>query len=449
MLQTTVVLVALLAGVLFVALPYDSAGGVVMLGAVVVLISIIIFPRLAPKNDRRFLGNILILALIAKMAATGFRLFMNNVVYGGGDLNRFDTAGAAIAERIRSGDLSAAFDGFAIGTASMELLVGIVYSITGTSFFGLFLLSGFMGFLGSMLFYRAFRLAFPSGNYRIYTVLIFFYPAVLYWPTGFGKDVIVFLMLGLTVWGAALVIVRSRLFGLWIAIFGMSVMFLIRPEIGLMAAIAFITAFVLRTPSRNRKAFTIQLIGVPLVLMAGFIAISQATSFLGINDLSLNTVLQVLTDQSSQVFDEGRSGSNFVPPTVGTPTWIPEALMTVLFRPYPWEVHNVPALVQSFDSTLLAGIMLLSFTRLIRSIRSEGQNPIFIFSIVFILMTVVALGSLGNFGLLARQRVIVLPFLFFLISAAPAFTRKRPSPAAVAENNPNTISSTPTVAAAG
>lgn len=436
MVQTTIVFVAAVAGVVFVTLPYDSGGGVIMMGAAIALISIVFLPKLAPKEDRKFLTSILILALVAKLAATGFRLFMNEVVYGSGDFNRFDVTGTIVAERIRSGDLTAAFDGFAVGTASMEILTGIFYSITGPSFFGMFFVGGFLGFLGAVFYYRAFRIAFPNGRYKLYAALIFFYPAVLYWPTGMGKDLVTFVALGITVWAAARFILQSWLPGVWIAVFGLLVAFLIRPEIGLVASIAFITAFVLRKPARNRKAFAIQLIGVPAVLLVGFIVISQATSFLGVENLSPDGVLQLITDQSSKAIDEGRRGSNFTPPTVGTATWIPEVFVTVFFRPFPWEVHNLQALVQSFDGTLLGGILIISLPGMIRSIKSEGQNPIFIFAIVFILMSVIALGTLGNFGLLARQRVIVLPFLFFVVSASQMAVNSRRSESVDEPGNP-------------
>ncbi len=423
-LQISVLLAAALIGAVLVVAPYDSVGGVLVLGAAIALASIVLFPRLVPVEDRRFLKQVLVVALIAKLAATGFRLFMNEVVYGGGDLNRFDNVGEGIAQQIRAGEFAAVIDGFAVGTPAMEIITGLLYTVTGTSFYGVFFLSGFLGFLGAVLFFRAFRIAFPHGNSKLYAALIFFYPAVLYWPTGFGKDVITFLMLGLAVWGAATFILQSRLSGLWAAFIGLVLIFLVRPEIGLIASIAFITAFVFRRPSRNRRAFTIQLIGVPLVLVASFIFIGRATSFLGIEDLSFNGMLQLITEQSSQVFDEGRSGSNFAAPEVGTPTWIPEAFLTVLVRPFPWEVHNLAALLQSFDGSLLAGIMLLSSGRIIRSLRDEGQNPVMIFAIVFVFMAVIALGTLGNFGLLARQRVIVLPLLFFVISAASSRSRR-------------------------
>lgn len=434
MLQTTVLAAAALGGVLFVILPYNSGGGVILLGVVIALAFMVMLPRLAPVEDRKFLSNVLILALIAKLAATGFRLYMNQEVYGGGDLNRFDGAGRVISSAIRSGDFATAFDNMALGTPAMEILVGLVYTVTGNTFYGVFFLSGFLGFLGAVLFYRAFRIAFPNGNAKLFALLIFFYPAVLYWPTGFGKDVITFLTLGAVVWGAAVFILQSRLIGIWVATLGIVIMFFVRPEIGLIAAIAFITAFVFRKPSQNRRAFTIQLVGVPLVLVAGFILVGSATSFLGIEDISLNSMLQVITEQSSQVFNEGRSGSNFTPPTVGTPTWIPEAFLTVLVRPFPWEVHNLAALVQSFDGVILGGIMFFSFGRIIRSLRSEGQNPIIIFSIIFIFMAVIALGTLGNFGLLARQRVIVLPLLFFVMTAA-AVTSQRRSPESVSSGD--------------
>ncbi len=105
--------------------------------------------------------------------------------------------------------------------------------------------------------------------------------------------------------------------------------------------------------------------------------------------------------------------------------WIPQAFITVLFRPFPWEVHNVPALIQSFDGLILGVFMFFSRGRLFRSFLQQRRNPIIVFAFVLMLMSVIALATLGNFGLLARQRVIVLPFLFFMICAAEAVKKRR------------------------
>ncbi len=428
-LQTSVVALAVLASVALVLLPYDTVGGVIVIGAAGALFTLIFLPRLVPAEDRSFLRNILIFALLARIFGASFRLFVNLNLYGGdGDINFFDLIGQGIANQIRAGEFGAAFEGFGVGTPAIQMIVGSIYAVIGTTFYGAFLLSGFMAFLGAVFFYRAFTVAFPSGNRKLFALLIFFYPALLYWPTGLGKDLVVIMAMGIGVWGAVVFIVQSRLLGLWVAVLSISLAFIVRPEIGLIATVSFITAFLLRRPSQNKKAFTIQLIGAPLVLLVGFAMIGSATSFLGIEELSVNAVLDVITEQSSAVFEEGGTGSNFNPPAVGTPTWIPEVFITVLFRPFPWEAHNIAALMQSLDGVLLAGILFITSGRLVRSLRTETQNPMVIASIVFILLAVIAVGTLGNFGLLARQRTIVLPFLFFLIAAARTVRRTQETP---------------------
>jgi hypothetical protein len=142
--------------------------------------------------------------------------------------------------------------------------------------------------------------------------------------------------------------------------------------------------------------------------------------FVGVSDFSLDAAVAAIVDQSSHVFDEGRQSSNFNAPEVMTPAWIPSALVTVLFRPFPWEAHNWQSMLQSLDGALMGLLLLLTFSRLRHSARRHWNNPLVVYSFVFVVLGVIALATLGNFGLLARQRAVIMPFVFFIIAAAPA-----------------------------
>ena len=50
----------------------------------------------------------------------------------------------------------------------------------------------------------------------------------------------------------------------------------------------------------------------------------------------------------------------------------------------------------------------------ITKVRSLRSDPFAAFAILYSLVTLLALTSIGNFGIIARQRVMVLPFLWML-----------------------------------
>ena len=96
------------------------------------------------------------------------------------------------------------------------------------------------------------------------------------------------------------------------------------------------------------------------------------------------------------------------------------AFATVLFRPFPWEAHNLPALIQSLDGLFMGALLVWGSRRLWRAVRQLGKEPYLGFVVVFIVMLVLALSTLGNFGLLARQRSTLLPFVLMLVAFAPS-----------------------------
>ena len=118
-----------------------------------------------------------------------------------------------------------------------------------------------------------------------------------------------------------------------------------------------------------------------------------------------------------------------------SPLQFPRALVTVLFRPFPWEAHNAQALVSSLECLLMLGIFVSSWPRLKRLPTLMRQRPYVTFSLIYLLLFVYAFSSFGNFGILARERVQVLPFLFVL-AALPRARVARRAPASLGINQP-------------
>ena len=102
--------------------------------------------------------------------------------------------------------------------------------------------------------------------------------------------------------------------------------------------------------------------------------------------------------------------------------------MQVLIRPFPWEAHNAQALVTSVEglscSSHWPGAAAASLRRLPRRLKASYVLFCVLYSVAF----VYAFSTFGNFGILARERVQVLPFVLALrLPPAPAWTG-RPGP---------------------
>ena len=137
-------------------------------------------------------------------------------VYGAADAQRYHREGTEIAESFRDGVFTNL--GSLRATRFIEVLTGSVYSISGPSKLGGFLVYAWFGFLGSMLFYRAFRLAYPTGDARRYRYLVFLWPSIVYWPSSIGKDAYMLLVLGAAAYGVAKICTGSLRGLTWLAL---------------------------------------------------------------------------------------------------------------------------------------------------------------------------------------------------------------------------------------
>jgi hypothetical protein len=107
-------------------------------------------------------------------------------------------------------------------------------------------------------------------------------------------------------------------------------------------------------------------------------------------------------------------------PTVGgVVTYLPKGIFALFFRPFIFEAWNMLALAAALESTLLLVILVWRVRRLVASVRLAAREPFLAFCWIagLLLSVVLSLGS--NFGVMIRQRGMVLPLLFILLSIVP------------------------------
>lgn len=384
--------------------------------APVLLIFSIPIANRAARHDGPAMGRLVMVAAGVKVVvAPLMRYWMAYSLYGGfSDSADYHQAGVVLAPLFRHGIYQNL--GQISGTRFLEILTGQVYAFIGPTLFGGFMVFSWFSFLGCYLFYRAFRIAYPEGDGRRYALLVFFFPTMLFWPSSIGKEAFMILALGAAALGAAQLFV-GRFRGLvWLGL-GLWGAAIVRPHMALILGAGLVIAAplaVLRGPQgegRQRSRAT----GVVLVvalLVAGPILIRVAEGFFHLQSLNAETAQEVLGQTTLQ---STKNGSTFTSPSPNNPVGFVVAVVTVLFRPFPFEVRNAQSLLASLEGLSMLGLCVLAFRRLARLPAEGSRRPYLIFGLVYTLAFIYAFSALGNFGILARERSQLLPVLFVLL----------------------------------
>jgi hypothetical protein len=381
------------------------------------------FVRQARRERDARLAQLLLLAVALKLAGSLVRYWVSIKVYDGFvDAIGYHEYGADLAARFRAGDFSTGLDSLS-DTNFIRFFTGVVYTVTGPSVFAGFLLYSWLAFWGMFYMYRAFTIAVPDGNRRSYARLLFFLPSMLYWPSSIGKEAWMVFTLGLAAYGTARVLTGRPWRGLFVAGTGLWLGAMVRPHVAGMAGLGMVVAYLLARPPRRlgaigpvMKVFTL----VALVVVAALL-LGKTQSYLRDKGIDpQDGVSNVLAESARRT---GQGGSTFAAPAASTsPAQFPLAAVTILFRPFLFEVHNAQAAVTALESTVLLLLAIGRRRGIWRAIRHPRRRPYVAFVLVFTVLFVVAFSSISNFGILARERTQLLPF-FLVLLAVPAVRR--------------------------
>lgn len=393
--------------------------GALLVAPFFIAVNALLIWRVAAREPSPWFGRIIGLAFLAKMLGTMVRYYVAYTVYdGASDAERYNLAAAFQYRSWRSGavtwDLEAAR-----GTQYMELITTAVYTVIGPTTLAAFMVYGAFAFWGAYLLYRAFRVAVPDGDHRRYAVLVFFLPSMLYWPSSIGKESWLMLFVGVTALGAAKFFAGQR-GALALLALGALGTALIRPHIAVLLFAALLVAQLFRPASTQVTGILSKFGGIAVMGAAAWVLATQSAELLGTDDFSWQAVSESL-DLAGGRTTVG--GSEFDPVPVESPLGFPAAALTVLFRPFPWEAGNAQMVVQSLEGLFLLVLMVMSWPRLRRLPGILRRNPYVVFALVYTSAFIVAFSGFANFGILARQRVLMLPF-FLVLLALPAVRRR-------------------------
>lgn len=403
---------------------YNHWGSLVVIPLIVLGVSPML-ARAASREGERWFAILLPLAFLLKILGCLGRYFVAYVVYRGqADAETYNLYAVSRSLLWRSGVHTWEFLPSEVrGTSFIKVFNTGVYTIFGPSPLIGFVVFGCLSFWGTYLLYRAFRLGLPGADHRRYAYLIFLLPTMIYWPSSIGKEAYLMLTIGITAYGVA------RLFGgyphgfLLIGL-GLIASAFVRPHFAAMIVAAIMAAYAIRTPGNKTIGILFKLAGLLVFGFVAFLITAQTAAFLGIDGLTAESIATGVEDTTSRT---QQGGSEFTPFPIRSPLDVVPATLTVLFRPLPYEARNIQMFVTSLEGLFLLGLLFASWRRL-RTIPSLLRDqPYLTFSLTYLVLFVYAFSGFSNFGILARERSLIIPFLAVLLSLPlpAAFAKQR------------------------
>ena len=156
------------------------------------------------------------------------------------------------------------------------------------------------------------------------------------------------------------------------------------------------------------------------VAAIGLVVLSQAAirylPSLG-DDEGITGIVSETTRRTAQ------ARSSFDPPDITNPLNWPYASVRTLTRPLLVEARGAAQLFTALEMTLLIGLAIVSYRRLLHIPKLVLNVPFVTFAMTTLLVMGMALSSFGNLGILARQKALVFPFLL-LVVCLPALPRR-------------------------
>ncbi|MCI0633992.1 MAG: hypothetical protein L0206_08780 [Actinobacteria bacterium] len=418
-----IALTALYVGALMYLMPratYDTWGALIV-GPLMFVLTIPLLVRQSRREGDPWVFWLLLAALLMKLLGALLRAYVVSDVYGGeGDSLLYHSEGTRIAAGLWDGDFDTGLETLS-DTDFIYFFTGLIYAVTGPTFLGGFLVYSWLGFLGLFFFYRAFTIAVPDGRRTSYALLLFFLPSLVFWPSGIGKEAWMVFALGLAAYGGARAMSGALARGVPVAALGLWLCWVVRPHVAGLMAVALVVGFVVGRVPRKEFGRLLKVAAIVVaILVAGFM-IQQAKQFLSDAGIeSFGGLTGVLTQTGERT---SKGGSEFDPVIVETPLDFPAAALTVLFRPLPIEADSTQALIASLEGAFLLILAVVRFRWIVAAFVSIRRRAYVAFAFVFVGMFIVAYSSIANFGILARQRVQVLPIALVLLCIQPKADR--------------------------
>lgn len=285
------------------------------------------------------------------------------------------------------------------GTPFIHFITWPFTHYIGLGYIATMLIFAYMGFLGSAFFYLSTRgqiVALPPayGKYT-WAELVFLLPNIHFWSASIGKGSVMFLAIGLYIYGLSRF--NSRPF---LILIGLLLAYMVRPHIAFVMMAG--TAIGLFITGKGIPWYVKLLVGGAAV-GASILLFQESVEFTQVDQGNLEAFLQHRTDEL------GKSGSGV---DIGSYN-IFMKLFTFWFRPLFIDAPGALGLFVSFENAFYVFMLYQIFSLGWRSWGDwNGWYKSCVF--IFLLGSVILAQVSGNLGIAMRQKAQLMPLFFFL-----------------------------------
>lgn len=401
---------------LFFAAPQLSGAADFVLIPVIFLLNLAAIIALCRRDG--FQRQAMIMGLLLKFAAVGLYLAVSFQYYGGAaDIATYHTASSIFAQQLSAGTFQLPTP--ITGTNFVEVVGGFFYWFFGIALPSISVAFASAAFWGQYLAYRAFCVAFPSCDRRVASVILFATPSLVFWNAALGKDALAALFVNLFVYGFALSTSRVGFRAYAFMAGGVAGMLMMRPHIAAMLALAALVPFAFGKTRGGISGAAIKIAMIPVLIAGAAYVLNGARDFVELKDVSDTSAVMERVASSNVLASQGSTfGANqSVTSRIAFAPFLP-------FRPFPWEAHSLLSDIAALEGLVLLVFTLRRFRRLRGLVGLWRAAPMVGFLAGYCVLFMIAFaGAMTNFGLLARERVMMLPMFLQLLIADPRAVR--------------------------
>jgi len=384
----------------------------------VLLVAIQAFLIRAVAARDHFTAEVMMVGFLLKLAAVSAYMFTSVRIYEGvGDVFFYFFSGSAIADKLSlTGEWT--FLRPFWSTNFIIMLTSWLVVVFGPCFQALMIIFAAVSYWGQYLFYRSFCIAFPKQQHQVAGLFMFFLPSLVYWTATIGKDAVIFFFIGGCCYGFAKMVHTNRAGGLVLLLTSLGGVMLIRPHVAGMLAIPLCIAYLYSKNRRGTMGMAVKICVIPLLLFANAYLIVQMRNFVIKDSRQLPNVLE----ETQSVLQRAGEVNLQVPgSTFGNSlSYRLIAAPFLLFRPFPWEVRNPQMAVAAVESLALMAFVWRRRKLTRPSFKKCRENAFLLFAwLYFWEFSFLLAGAMTNFGLLARQRDMLIPLAMMIFLSQP------------------------------
>lgn len=382
--------------------------------------------------------RVALLSFAAHIGSAAIQILLVLQHYGGGDMVAYHSTGSEVASLLWRDFGSWADDALnlALGTAEARMpttaslfagsttgsMIGIsawAHFLVGSDLLTVSIFFAAMSFFGKVALFRALTLVDASFE-RAAAIGCLLVPSAVFWSSGLLKEAVAIAGFGWLAYGVANLVRDWKQIRYQVPmLLGGLLVFLVKPYI--LMAFTCASMFWIASKYASRRSAVLRGRDVGLALAVAVLAVVAIGSLfpqfsfaeLGSSFERLQTIGHRTVGGSS--FALGGVGAG-VP---GQVALAPFALLTALFRPFPFEAGgNILVLIGSLETLVLLVLMLRPMLR--RSVgwtaRVVLRDSTLLYCATFVVVFGIAVGLAStNFGTLARYRIPLLPFFLLLL----------------------------------